>query len=121
MAKAQVKARAQEPGTAPGTVQAEPATAQVAAPPATVAPAYRMRPGTIQVNATHPGAAALKGARAAWYAVLVQHNGQPASAYLAACTANPPSLPQRGKNAGKPEPASGWLGWFARHGYCTIS
>lgn len=53
------------------------------------------------------------GARAAWYAVLVQHNGQPASAYLAACTAAPPSLPK----SGVAESPQGWLSWFKRHGW----
>jgi hypothetical protein len=61
-----------------------------------------------------------RGARAAWYAVLLQHNGQPAAAYLAATTANPPSLPTKGKNAGRPEPASGWLAYFVRQGVATL-
>ena len=58
-----------------------------------------------------------RGARAAWYAVLLKHNGQPASAYLAACTANPPSLPK----SGIPEPATGWLRWFVRNGVATLA
>lgn len=62
-----------------------------------------------------------RGARAAWYAVLLAHNGQPAAAYVAATTANPPSLPTKGKNANKPEPAAGWLAWFVRQGVATLA
>lgn len=57
-----------------------------------------------------------RGARAAWYAVLQQHVGQPAANYLAACTANPPSLPK----SQVPEKASGWLGYFVRTGVATL-
>ena len=59
---------------------------------------------------------AFRGARAAWYATLLQHNGQPAAAYLAACKATPPSLPKSGV-AEKPQ---GWLSWFLRHGVATL-
>lgn len=58
----------------------------------------------------------LRGARALWYAHLVQFNGQPAAAFLAACTATPPSLPK----SGKAEPAQGWLRWFIANGYVTL-
>jgi len=57
-----------------------------------------------------------RGARANWYAVLLQHNGQPAAAYLATCKATPPSLPKSGV-AEKPQ---GWLSWFLRHGVATL-
>jgi AICAR transformylase/IMP cyclohydrolase PurH len=62
-----------------------------------------------------------RGARAAWYAVLTQYNGQPAAAYLAHCAANPPSLPTKGKHAGTAEKPTGWLAWFVRNGYATLS
>lgn len=60
---------------------------------------------------------AMRGARAAWYAVLVQHNGQPAAAYLAACKAVPPSLPK----SGVPEAPQGWLSYFVRTGVVTLT
>lgn len=63
----------------------------------------------------------LRGARQAWYTLLLAHNGKPAAAFLAAATANPPSLPQKGKCAGKPEPASGWLRYFVRQGIATYT
>lgn len=63
----------------------------------------------------------LRGARQAWYTVLLQYNGKPASAFIAHVTANPPSLPAKGKLAGKPEPASGWLRWFVRQGIATYT
>lgn len=61
-----------------------------------------------------------RGARAAWYAALVAHVGQPATAYLAHCAATPPSLPTKGKNAGVAEKPQGWLAWFVSHKYCTL-
>jgi hypothetical protein len=59
---------------------------------------------------------ALRGARAAWYAVLVQHNGQPAAAYLAACKEKPPSVPK----SGVAEAPQGWLSWFVRQGIAQL-
>ena len=67
------------------------------------------------------GNVALRGARAAWYASLVAHNGQPVSVWLAAVQATPPSTPQRGKLAGKLEPPAGWLRWFVRNGIVTYT
>lgn len=63
----------------------------------------------------------LRGARQAWYQLLVQHAGKPASAFIAAATANPPSLPQKGKGAGKAEPATGWLRYFVRIGVASYA
>lgn len=57
-----------------------------------------------------------RGARAAWYAVLLAHNGQPAAAYLAACAANPPSLTKKGTA----ENPTGWLRYFVRTGVATL-
>ncbi len=59
---------------------------------------------------------AYRGARAAWYAALLAHNGQPAAAYLAACKDNPPSLPK----SGVAEAPQGWLSWFVRQGVCAL-
>ncbi len=59
-------------------------------------------------------------ARAAYYAVFAAHNGQPLATLAAAIAANPPSMPRKGKLAGKPEPLAGWVAWFVRHGYITL-
>lgn len=70
-----------------------------------------------------PGnAPALRGARAAWYASIVQaaQAGQTVAQWQAAVLANPPSMPQRGKLAGQCEPPSGWLRWFTRNGYVAL-
>jgi hypothetical protein len=75
-------------------------------------PAATAAPGILQVKA----GVSLRGARAAWYAVLLAHNGQPAATYLAACAANPPSLPKSGV-AEKPQ---GWLGYFLRTGIAQV-
>lgn len=58
-----------------------------------------------------------RGARQAWYEVLLAHNGQQASAYLQATAATPPSLPK----SGVAEAPSGWLNWFVRNGVCTVT
>lgn len=63
----------------------------------------------------------LRGARQAWYMLLLQYDGKPASAFLEAAKKEPPSLPQKGKGAGKPEPASGWLRYFVRQGIASYA
>ena len=82
-------------------------------------PAVTLAGSTVQavpaVLAVKPGMQ-YRGARAAWYAVLVQHNGQPAAAYLAACAANPPSVPKKGVA----ENPQGWLRYFVRTGVATL-
>ena len=70
-------------------------------------------PGVLQVT---PAKGALRGARAAWYAVLLQYNGKPVAEFLAATTATPPSLPK----SGKAENPTGWLGWFKRQGIAAV-
>lgn len=78
--------------------------------------------GTAQVPVLAvKGGQAYRGARQAWYQLLVAHAGKPASAFLTAATANPPSLPQKGKGAGKPEPAAGWLRYFVRNGVASYT
>lgn len=76
-------------------------------------PAAKVVPGVLQVT---PAKGALRGARAAWYAVLLQYNGKPVAEFLAACTANPPSLPK----SLKAENPTGWLGWFKRQGIAAV-
>lgn len=58
-----------------------------------------------------------RGARAAWYAVLQQHQGKPAADFLAATTKAPPSLPASGVQ----ENSSGWLRFFVRSGIATLT
>jgi hypothetical protein len=70
------------------------------------------QPGVLQVK---PGVA-LRGARASWYAVLLQYNGKPVAEFLAATAANPPSLPK----SGVAEKPTGWLGWFTRTGVAQV-
>lgn len=92
------------------TTPAAPAAAKPATP---VVRTMRAVPGTLQVLKQ---GMPYRGARAAWYAALCAHNGQPAQAYLDACTTKPPSLPA----SQRPEPASGWLSWFVRQGVCAV-
>lgn len=94
------------PTPAPVATNTNPTTAPNAGPQ------YRPVPGTLAVKA----GLSYKGARAAWYAVLQAHNGQPANNYLAACVAKPPSLPA----SGRAESPTGWLATFVRWGVCTV-
>lgn len=88
-----------------------PAAAPTATAPVKV-PTKPNLPGVLQVKA----GLTFRGARQAWYNVLVAHNGQPANAYLAATLATPPSLP-KSQRADAP---TGWLRYFVRTGACTV-
>lgn len=99
-------AQANNAGAQPSTV------ATVVAAPVAVQPGKPAVPGVLAVKT----GVALRGARQAWYNVLVQYNGKPVAEFLAACAANPPSLPKSGV-AEKPQ---GWLGWFVRSGIATV-
>ena len=63
---------------------------------------------------------ALRGARALWYTRLLVYAEHPVSEWMVSVTESPPSLPTRGKSAGKAEKPSGWLSWFVREGIVTI-
>lgn len=60
-------------------------------------------------------------ARALYWQVVAAHNGKSVNVLTKALTASPPSVPARGKLKGKQEPVTGWLSWFVRNGYITIS
>jgi len=58
-----------------------------------------------------------RGARAQWYALLVQYDGKPVWDFLAAAQADRPSkYGARSKLCGTPEPVKGWLRFFTRTG-----
>lgn len=87
-----------------------------AAAPSTEMPASMA--GTLQVKT----GLAFRGARAAWYATLVQYNGKPATEWLEHVTAKRPSVyGPRSRHAGQPEPVPGWFRYFLRNGYASIS
>ena len=60
-------------------------------------------------------------ARALYWAVIQQYNGKSVNAFAKAVTASPPSTPNRGKLKGKQEPVQGWVSYFVRNGYITLS
>ena len=60
-------------------------------------------------------------ARDLYYQVLAAHDGKTVDSFIKTVAANPPSVPGRGKLAGKPEPVQGWLAFFVREAYCEIS
>jgi hypothetical protein len=59
-------------------------------------------------------------ARGAWLAMLQKYNGKTLAEFTAACEKNPPSVPAKGKLAGKLEPVSGWVGYFQREKVLTL-
>lgn len=76
---------------------------------------------TIKVNTKVKANFRPNSARAAYYAAICKANGQTVAAFTKACTANPPSTPQRGKLKGQAEPTAGWVSWFVANGYISIS
>jgi hypothetical protein len=103
------------------------ATKSIAAPaaaePVVVAP--KVTPVTasapvVQTLSVKPGIVS-RGARAAWYALALQYNGKPVAEFLAAGTANPPSLyTARSKHNGNPHSAVGYLRGLVRRGWVTL-
>lgn len=96
---------------APTPANSQPAVAATTGGPVRV-PTVPNVPGTLQVLNTTCN---YKGARAAWYARLLQYNGKPTNEFLASCVASPPSLPA----SGNAEPVSGWWRFFNRNKVAT--
>jgi hypothetical protein len=55
-----------------------------------------------------------RGARAAWQGTMASFVGKPVAAFAAHVTANAPSMPTKGKLAGKPEPVAGWVSFLTQ-------
>lgn len=89
-------------------------TTKTVAVPASVTSKGQAKPQVIKVNKS---SVKFRGARQAWYEVLLAYNGKPAGDFLAHCTKSPPSLPK----SGVAEPASGWLRYFTRTGIAELS
>jgi hypothetical protein len=60
-------------------------------------------------------------ARALYWQAITAYNGKPVNAFAKHVAASPPSVPKRGKLAGKAEPVQGWVSYFVRNGYITLS
>lgn len=73
-----------------------------------------MQNTNIKVTGAAPSYKA-NSARANWWAVVQQYNGQPVAAFVAHVATKPPSLQPNGKygKAGQVEPPMGWLRFFA--------
>ena len=59
-------------------------------------------------------------ARDLYFQALVAHDGKDVNTFIKNVAASPPSVPGRGKLAGKQEPVQGWLSFFIRAGLVTI-
>lgn len=57
-----------------------------------------------------------RGARAAWYKRLLEHDGKTAAAFLESCKERCPQLTK----AGVPEDPRGWLSFFVRKGVAEL-
>ena len=73
------------------------------------------------ISVTTPCSTVFRGARAAWYAHLVAFNNATVAEFTEAAVQFPPSTPAKGKLAGQCEPPAGWLRWFVKHGYATLT
>lgn len=60
-------------------------------------------------------------ARELYYLAMAKHAGKPVSEIQALLEKAPPSQPKKGKLAGQTEPFAGWLGWFVRGGYFSVT
>lgn len=89
-------------------------TSKTVAAPASVTSKGTAKPLNIKVLKAN---VKFRGARDAWYQVLLQYNGKPAGDFLAHCTKTPPSTPK----SGVAEPPSGWLRYFTRSGIVELS
>jgi len=76
---------------------------------------------TIKINQKVKGNFRQGSARAQYYAMVVKYNGKTVKQLATACKAKPPSVPKVGKLKGKQEPLNGWLSYFVRNGYISIS
>ena len=59
-------------------------------------------------------------ARAVYYARFAAFDGKALADLEKDVAAAPPSVPSKGKLAGKQEPFAGWVAWFHRHGYVNL-
>ena len=75
---------------------------------------------TIKINPETKVNFRAKSARAAYYDVLQKYNNKSLSSFVKAVEKAPPSMPTKGKLAGKAEPVAGWVKFFVREGYCTL-
>jgi hypothetical protein len=57
-----------------------------------------------------------RGARAAWYARLLEYNGKEAKDYLQSCKENCPQVTKSGEK----EDPRGWMNWFIRNGIMEL-
>lgn len=63
-----------------------------------------------------------RGARAAWYARLTKFDGKPLGDYVKDVTTDRPSqYGARSTHAGDPEPVSGWVRFFIRNNYASLT
>jgi hypothetical protein len=58
-----------------------------------------------------------KGARAAWYSMLLAHDGRTDDAFIESCTKQPPAMP----TSCKAEDPRGWLRYFVRVGVARLA
>ncbi len=75
----------------------------------------------IKINADVKANFRPNSARALYYERLQQFNGKTLEAFAKSVEKEVPSVPGRGKLKGKPEPLSGWISWFTRNGFISLT
>lgn len=106
-----------------GTAAALAALAPTKAPATPKAPKAPKAPtvATITIKGQPAKAYRTNSARAAYWALVQQYDGQPLTAFVAFAHANPPSTPKHGTLAGKAEPTMGWVQYFVREGVLALT
>lgn len=84
-------------------------------PPVQAPAEAKPAPTPVVIKSVKPGLK-FRGARAAWYAELLAHEGKPLTEFIKATTEKPPSVPK----SGVAENPTGWVGYFARTQVATI-
>lgn len=76
---------------------------------------------TIQLGDATGGRFRAGSARALYYKRMLDYIGLPLADFVASVTENPPSMPTKGKLAGKAEPVQGWVNFLVRNRYFIVA
>ena len=73
------------------------------------------KPATLKILKQPTKAYRANTARAEYWKRFNEYDGKPMSELESSITDNPPSLPKKGKLAGKTEPFGPWVSFFKQH------
>lgn len=85
-----------------------------------MATAKKEQTTTIKVVADPEKPFRSESARDLYWQRIKKFNGKPLASLEKSVAESPPSMPKKGKLAGKQEPLSGWLSYFKNQGLISI-